>query len=70
MKEIEIERLFRQHYDRMIRLARTMLYDDEESRDVVSEVFATLVKTDIMSDNERKESLPEPVGAQGGEGEV
>ena len=51
MKEIEIERLFRQHYDRMIRLARTMLYDDEESRDVVSEVFATLVKTDIMPKN-------------------
>ena len=25
----------------MIQLARMMLYDDEESRDVVSEVFAT-----------------------------
>ena len=51
MKETEIERLFRQYYNRMIRLARTMLYDDEESRDVVSEVFATLVKTDIMPKN-------------------
>ena len=51
MKEIEIERLFRQHYDRMIRLARTMLYDDEESRDVVSEVFITLINTDILSKN-------------------
>ena len=51
MKTNEIEWLFRQHYDRMIRLARTMLYDDEESRDVVSEVFATLVKTDIMPKN-------------------
>ena len=47
----DIERLFRQHYSQMIRLARTMLYDDEESRDVVSEVFATLVKTDIMPNN-------------------
>jgi RNA polymerase sigma-70 factor (ECF subfamily) len=28
-----------------------MLYDDEESRDVVSEVFATLIKTDIMPKN-------------------
>ena len=51
MKEIEIERLFRQHYDRMIRLAKRMLYDDEESRDVVSEVFATLIKTDILPKN-------------------
>jgi RNA polymerase sigma-70 factor (ECF subfamily) len=51
MKANEIERIFRQHYDRMIRLARTMLYDDEESRDVVSEVFAMLVKTDIMPRN-------------------
>ena len=51
MKEIEIERLFRQHYNRMIRFAKTMLYDDEESRDVVSQVFATLVKMDIMPKN-------------------
>ena len=51
MKETEIERLFRQYYNRMVRLARMMLYDDEESRDVVSEVFATLVKTDIMPRN-------------------
>ena len=51
MKAKEIERFFRQHYDRMIQLARMMLYDDEESRDVVSEVFATLVKTDIMPRN-------------------
>lgn len=51
MKETEIERLFRQYYNRMIRLARTMLYDDEESRDVVSEVFAALIKTDITPKN-------------------
>lgn len=51
MKETEIERLFRQYYNRMVRLARTMLYDDEESSDVVSEVFATLVKTDITPKN-------------------
>ena len=50
-REQFIQRLFRQHYDRMIRLAKTMLYDDEESRDVVSEVFAVLVKTDIMPRN-------------------
>ena len=51
MKEEEIEILFRQHYGPMIRLAKRMLYDDEESRDVVSEVFATLIKTDILPKN-------------------
>ena len=51
MKKEEIEILFRQHYCPMIRLARRMLYDDEESRDVVSEVFTTLIKTDILPKN-------------------
>ena len=51
MKKEEIEILFRQHYGQMIRLAKRMLYDDEESRDVVSEVFATLIKTDILPKN-------------------
>lgn len=36
----EIERLFRTHYGRMYQLARLILHDDEESKDVVSEVFA------------------------------
>nr|MCR4957193.1 sigma-70 family RNA polymerase sigma factor [Prevotella sp.] len=31
--------------------ARTMLYDDEDARDVVSEVFAAVVKMDIMPEN-------------------
>lgn len=47
MKKKEIERLFRQYYVQMTRLARTLLYNDEEARDVVSEVFATLIKADI-----------------------
>jgi RNA polymerase sigma-70 factor (ECF subfamily) len=51
MKEKEIERLFHQYYAQMTRLAITMLYDDEEARDVVSEVFATFVKLDIMPKN-------------------
>ena len=38
MKKEEIAVLFRQHYSQMIRLAKRMLYDNEESRDVVSEV--------------------------------
>ena len=51
MKKEEIAILFRQHYGQMIRLAKRMLYDDEESRDVVSEVFATLMKLDILPKN-------------------
>ena len=51
MKQKEIEQLFRKHYARMTRLARTLIYDDEEARDVVSEVFATLIKTDIAPKN-------------------
>ena len=51
MKVIEIEKLFRQHYSQMTKLARTMLYDDEEARDVVSEVFAALIRSDIVPVN-------------------
>lgn len=43
MNQTEIAQLFSQHYGRLTRLARTLLYDDEEARDVVSEVFATLI---------------------------
>ena len=48
----EFERIFRQHYDGMFRLARRMLGDDAESKDVVSDVFAHLLKsnTDLRSD--------------------
>ena len=51
MKENEIEQLFRQHYAQMAKLARTMLYDDEEACDVVSEVFAALIRSDIVPVN-------------------
>ena len=47
----DIEQLFHQHYAQMRRLATTLLYDDEEARDVVSEVFATLLKTDLVPRN-------------------
>ena len=51
MTQKEIEQLFRQHYAQMTRLARTLLYDVEEARDVVSEVFATLLGADIAPKN-------------------
>ena len=48
----EFEQVFRHHYDGMFRLARKMLNDDAESKDVVSDVFASLLKsnTDLKSD--------------------
>ena len=51
MKKEEIAILFRLYYNQMLRLARRMLYDDEESHDVVSEVFASLIKLDILPKN-------------------
>ena len=51
MTQKEIEWLFRQHYAQLTRLARSLLYDAEEARDVVSEVFATLLGADIAPRN-------------------
>ena len=45
-QEKDIERLFRRHYARMYNLARCILADDDESKDVVSDVF-----TQILADN-------------------
>ena len=44
-KEIEI--LFKTYYLRMYRLAVSILYDEDESKDVVSEVFSRLLAKDI-----------------------
>lgn len=43
MTQKEIETLFRRHYAAMYRLARTILYDADESKDVVSDVFDRLL---------------------------
>ena len=47
-KTTDIERLFRQHYERMYHLARTILYDADECRDVVSDVFERLLREDTV----------------------
>ena len=44
-----IEQLFRQRYAQMLSIARCLLYDEEESRDVVSEVFASLLKPKMQT---------------------
>lgn len=48
MKNEEIKRLFVQHYPKMYRVARTMLYDEQESKDVVSDIFERLLSGDTM----------------------
>ena len=39
----QIERLFKQHYRAMFRLASILLHNDEESMDIVHDVFARLL---------------------------
>jgi RNA polymerase sigma-70 factor (ECF subfamily) len=41
--ETDLKTLFMEHYDGMYTLARVLLHDDEESRDVVSDVFVRLM---------------------------
>ena len=47
--------LFLSHYDQMYLLAKMLLHDDEESRDVVSEVFARILDSylDVHPDSAR-----------------
>ena len=42
-KKQHIERLFRQHYHAMYRLASVLMHDDDESKDIVHDVFARLL---------------------------
>lgn len=46
--------MFRQHYEKMYNLARYLLSDDDESKDVVSEVFTTILANNavLMSESE------------------
>ena len=42
------QRLFKQHYAKMLRVARTILYDEQESKDVVSDIFEGLLRGRMM----------------------
>ena len=55
MTKSELEILFKTHYAAMFRLAVSLLYDADEARDVVSDVFASLLDGGlaIRSDNAR-----------------
>ena len=43
MERQMIQQLFMQHYAKMLRAARTILYDEQESQDVVSDIFTSLL---------------------------
>ena len=49
----QIESLFKTHYTQMYHLALTLLFDEAESKDVVSDVFASLLSgsTIVKADN-------------------
>ena len=55
MNKEEFELIYRRHYAPMYRLARRLLYDPQESKDVVSEVFARLLRSGVMPDSDKME---------------
>ena len=55
MEKMYIQQLFRQHYVKMMRVARSILYDEEESKDVVSDIFANLLQGNHVLSAETEE---------------
>ena len=51
----DFEDIYRRHYAQMYRLARTMLYEPQESKDVVSDVFARLLRKGHLPWEEKME---------------
>ncbi len=56
MEKMEIQQLFMLHYAKMLRVARTILYDEPESKDVVSDIFESLLRnqTVLMPNTEER----------------
>ncbi len=50
------ERLFRQHYAKMVRLARVLLGNEAEAEDLVQDVFVRLMETDIAPAEDKVEA--------------
>ena len=51
----QIESLFKTHYTQMYHLALTLLFDEAESKDVVSDVFASLLSGKAAIKREQSE---------------
>lgn len=54
MTRSEIETLFKTYYTKMYRVARAIIYDEDAAKDVVSDVFATIInnQTVLQADTE------------------
>lgn len=48
MEKNEVQRLFVQHYARMFRVARSILFDEQESEDVCSDIFESLLHSGLV----------------------
>lgn len=55
-KRAAIEQLFLQHYVRLRQLACRLLHDDEDSKDIVNDVFTRMIQSDIMPLPEKAEA--------------
>ena len=55
MNKEKFEEIYRRHYPAMYRLARTILYDADDCKDVVSEIFARLLRGNIVPQAEKLE---------------
>lgn len=47
-QKTDIERIFRTHYEKMYNLARCILYDNDECKDVVSDIFSKILTEHIV----------------------
>ncbi|MBR4390323.1 MAG: sigma-70 family RNA polymerase sigma factor [Prevotella sp.] len=55
MDRLKFESIYRRYYTMMYRLAKTILYDADESKDVVSEVFTRLLRGRLYPDDDKIE---------------
>ena len=56
-KRRHIEQLFKAHYHEMCRLGIMLLHDEEESRDIVHDIFAQLLDGDIRFNEAKAKSF-------------
>ena len=55
MTREKFEEIYRRHYPAMYRLARTILYDADDCKDVVSDIFARLLRGNVLPQADRIE---------------
>lgn len=55
MTKEKFEEIYRRHYPAMYRLARTILYDADDSKDVVSDIFARLLRGEVLPKADKME---------------